>query len=102
MQASIKKTDMNKFQAILDEGSCYKVGSFGVGENGGKFPLLSHRYKIGFYKNTSVTRVAPFDQNTRGFRFEPFQNFTRRHFTETDIVGNSYFFQILLIFLCID
>ncbi|PWA75791.1 replication protein A 70 kDa DNA-binding subunit B [Artemisia annua] len=86
MQASIKKADMNKFQAILDEGSCYKVGSFGVGENGGKFPLLSHRYKIGFYKNTSVTRVAPFDQNTRGFRFEPFQNFTRRHFTETDIV----------------
>ncbi|PWA71499.1 hypothetical protein CTI12_AA280320 [Artemisia annua] len=68
IQASIKKADMNKFQAILDEGSCYKVGSFGVGENGGKFPLLSHRYKIGFYKNTSVTRVAPFDQNTRGFR----------------------------------
>ncbi|PWA58001.1 replication protein A 70 kDa DNA-binding subunit B [Artemisia annua] len=86
MQGSIKKADMNKFQAILDEGSCYKVGSFGVGENGGKFPLLSHRYKIGFYKNTSVTRVAPFDQNTRGFRFEPFQNFTRRHFKETDIV----------------
>ncbi|PWA49590.1 replication protein A 70 kDa DNA-binding subunit [Artemisia annua] len=55
----------------------------GVGENGGKFP----RYKIRFYKNTSVTRVAPFDQNTRGFRFEPFQNFTRRHFSETDIVG---------------
>ena len=101
MQAFIKKTDMNKFQAILDEGSCYKVGSFGVGENGGKFPLLSHRYKIGFYKNTSVTRVAPFDQNTRGFRFEPFQNFTRRHFSETDIVGNSYFFEIILIFLCI-
>ncbi|PWA44636.1 replication protein A 70 kDa DNA-binding subunit B [Artemisia annua] len=89
MQASIKKADMNKFQAILDEGSCYKVGSFGVGENGGKFPLLSHRYKIGFYKNTSVTRVAPFDQNTRDFRFEPFQNFTRRHFKETDIVGEK-------------
>ncbi|PWA34882.1 hypothetical protein CTI12_AA618820 [Artemisia annua] len=87
IQASIKKADMNKFQAILDEGSCYKVGSFGVGENGGKFPLLSHHYKIGFYKNMSVTRVAPFDQNTRGFRFEPFQNFTRRQFSETDIVG---------------
>ncbi|PWA42840.1 hypothetical protein CTI12_AA540880 [Artemisia annua] len=87
IQASIKKTDINKFQAILDEGSCYKVGSFGVGENGGKFPLLSHRYKIGFYKNTSVTRVDPFDQNTRGFLFEPFQNFTRRQFTETDIVA---------------
>ncbi|PWA50534.1 hypothetical protein CTI12_AA349880 [Artemisia annua] len=87
IQASIKKTDMNKFQTILDEGSCYKVGSFGVGKNGGKFPLLSHRYKIGFYKNTSVTRVDPFDQNTRGFLFEPFQKFTRRQFTETDIVG---------------
>lgn len=72
MQASIKKINMNKFQAILDEGSCYKVGSFGVGENRGKFPLLSHRYKIGFYKNTFVKRVAPFDQNTRGFDLNPF------------------------------
>ncbi|PWA90911.1 Lipase/lipooxygenase, PLAT/LH2 [Artemisia annua] len=75
-----------KILVRVDEGSCYKVGSFGVGENGVKFPLLSHRYKIGFYKNMSVTRVAPFDQNTYGFRFEPFQNFTRRHFSETDIV----------------
>ncbi|PWA86686.1 replication protein A 70 kDa DNA-binding subunit B [Artemisia annua] len=102
IQASIKKADMNKFQAILDEGSCYKVGSFGVGENGGKFPLLSHRYKIGFYKNTSVTRVAPFDQNTRGFRFEPFQNFTRRQFSETDIVGNKWLIKRLLALSDID
>ena len=87
---------MNKFQAILDEGSCYKVGSFGVGENGGKFPLLSHRYKIGFYKNTSVTRVAPFDQNTRGFRFEPFQNFFRRRFSETDVVGKFLFILFII------
>ncbi|GKB56218.1 replication protein A 70 kDa DNA-binding subunit B [Tanacetum coccineum] len=74
IQASIKLENMNKFLAILDEGSCYRIGDFGVGENGGKFPLLNHRHKLNFYRNTTVTRVIPFDQNPRGFNFEPFQD----------------------------
>ncbi|GKD80777.1 replication protein A 70 kDa DNA-binding subunit B, partial [Tanacetum coccineum] len=86
IQASIKLENMNKFLAILDEGSCYRIGDFGVGENGGKFPLLNHRHKLNFYRNTTVTRVIPFDQNPRGFNFEPFQNFTTRRFGSTDTV----------------
>ncbi|GJX57881.1 replication protein A 70 kDa DNA-binding subunit B [Tanacetum coccineum] len=35
IQASIKLENMNKFLAVLDEGSCYRIGDFGVGENGG-------------------------------------------------------------------
>ncbi|GJQ95071.1 hypothetical protein Tco_0006210 [Tanacetum coccineum] len=77
---------MNKFLAVLDEGSCYRIGNFGVCENGVKYPLLNHRYKINFYKNTSITRVNHFDQNLRGFKFEPFQSFRSRQFGSTDNV----------------
>ncbi|GJY84779.1 hypothetical protein Tco_0498805 [Tanacetum coccineum] len=80
---------MNKFLAVLDEGSCYRIGDFGVGKNGRKFPLLNHRYKINFYQNTSVTRVIHFDQNLCGFKFEPFQNFTTKRFGSTDAVVDN-------------
>ncbi|GKB24771.1 structural maintenance of chromosomes protein 5 [Tanacetum coccineum] len=63
IQVSVKKDGLSKFQPILQEGSCYKISNFGVGENGGKFPLLNHKYRINFYKNTSVTRVNKFDNN---------------------------------------
>ncbi|GJZ73834.1 replication protein A 70 kDa DNA-binding subunit B [Tanacetum coccineum] len=86
IQASVKKDGLSKFQPILQEGSCYKISNFGVGENGGKFPLLSHKYRINFYKNTSVTRVNKFDNNVHGFKFEPFQNFATKHFSPTDVV----------------
>ncbi|GJV29135.1 replication protein A 70 kDa DNA-binding subunit B [Tanacetum coccineum] len=86
VQATIKKDSMNKFLTVLDEGSCYRIGNFGVGENGVKYPLLNHRYKINFYKNTSIARVNHFDQNLRGFKFEPFQNFRSKQCGSTDTV----------------
>ncbi|GKD62430.1 hypothetical protein Tco_1299939, partial [Tanacetum coccineum] len=39
------------------------------------------------YKNTSVTRVASFDNNPRGFKFKPFPNFHIRKFAANDVVG---------------
>ncbi|GKB65477.1 replication protein A 70 kDa DNA-binding subunit B [Tanacetum coccineum] len=86
IQVSVKKDGLSKFQPILQEGSCYKISNFGVGENRGRFPLLSHKYRINFYKNTSVTRVNKFDNNVHGFKFEPFQNFATKHFSPTDVV----------------
>ena len=82
---------MNRFKAILDEGSCYRISNFGIGENGGKYPLLSHKFKISFFKNTAVTRVNNFDNNQRGFCFEPFTNFSLKTFSERDMVGKSLF-----------
>ncbi|GKA71944.1 hypothetical protein Tco_0778160 [Tanacetum coccineum] len=64
-----------------------QLANFGVGENGGKFPTLNHRYKLNFFKNTAVTRVASFDNNTRGFKFEHFTAFTSRRFSDTELCG---------------
>ncbi|GJY07379.1 replication protein A 70 kDa DNA-binding subunit B [Tanacetum coccineum] len=36
--------------------------------------MLPHRYKISFYKCTTVTRIEPFDTNTNGFILEPFNH----------------------------
>ncbi|GJX77588.1 replication protein A 70 kDa DNA-binding subunit B [Tanacetum coccineum] len=86
VQGTIRNQNINKFQLLIDEGSCYRISNFGVGDNGGKYPLLNHRYKLNFYKNTTITRVANFDNNTRGFKFKPFSNFTARKFFETEVV----------------
>ncbi|GJY72120.1 ATP-dependent DNA helicase PIF1-like protein [Tanacetum coccineum] len=70
VQATVRNHDIKKFQPILDEGACYRITNFGIGENSGNFPLLEHRFKLSFFKNTALTRVESFDSNPRGFRFE--------------------------------
>ncbi|GKC73347.1 replication protein A 70 kDa DNA-binding subunit B [Tanacetum coccineum] len=86
IQASVMKNCMKKFEPIIDEGTCYRITNFGVGENGGNYPLVNHKYRINFYMNTMVTRVNKFDNNVHGFRFEPFQNFSTKHFSSSDFV----------------
>ncbi|GJQ89793.1 replication protein A 70 kDa DNA-binding subunit B [Tanacetum coccineum] len=78
VQATVRNQDIKKFQPILDEGACYRISNFGVNENGGNIPLLDHRYKLSFFKNTALTRVGIFYSNPRGFRFEHFGAFTSR------------------------
>ncbi|GKC56238.1 replication protein A 70 kDa DNA-binding subunit B [Tanacetum coccineum] len=67
VQATVKNQDIKKFQPILDKGACYRISNFGIGENGGNIPLLDHRYKLSFFKNTALTKVGIFDSNPRGF-----------------------------------
>nr|GEV36339.1 replication protein A 70 kDa DNA-binding subunit B [Tanacetum cinerariifolium] len=86
VKATVRNKNISKFQLLIDKGSCYRIDNFGVGDNGGKYPLLNHCYKMNFYKNTSVTRVGNFDNKTCSFKFEPFANFNTRQFFESDIV----------------
>ncbi|GKC22095.1 replication protein A 70 kDa DNA-binding subunit B, partial [Tanacetum coccineum] len=86
IHASVMKDCMKKFEPIIDEGTCYMITNFGVGENGGNFPLVNHKYRISFYMNTMVIRVNKFGNNVHGFRFEPFQKFSTKHFSPNDFV----------------
>ena len=95
VQATVRTKELiNKFRLLIDEGSCYRISNFGVGENGGKFPFLNHKFKIAFFKNTDVTRVVGWDKNTHGFKFEPFTNLQTKSFIETDVVGELLLFKI--------
>ncbi|GKF09509.1 hypothetical protein Tco_0043733 [Tanacetum coccineum] len=74
----------------MDERASYRISNFGIGENSGNFPLLEHRFKLNFFKNTALTRIESFDSNPRGFRFEHFGAFTSRKFFErelSDVIG---------------
>ncbi|GJU22852.1 replication protein A 70 kDa DNA-binding subunit B [Tanacetum coccineum] len=74
IQVYIKKEFMFHFEPLFEEGQCYILSNFGIAENSGRLPLLPHRYKISFYKCTTVTRIEPFDTNTNGFILEPFNH----------------------------
>ncbi|KAL6513803.1 hypothetical protein OROMI_034502 [Orobanche minor] len=74
IQVYIKKEFMFRFEPLFEEGQCYIISNFGIAENGGKLPLVPHRFKISFYKTTIVTRIEPFDNNTHGFILEPFNH----------------------------
>nr|GEW39632.1 replication protein A 70 kDa DNA-binding subunit B [Tanacetum cinerariifolium] len=58
IQASIKLENMNKFLVVLDECSCYIIGDFGVGENGGKFPLLNRQLYYQRFGSTDTVDKA--------------------------------------------
>ncbi|GJZ15133.1 replication protein A 70 kDa DNA-binding subunit B [Tanacetum coccineum] len=72
IQVYIKKEFMFKF--LFEEGKCYIISNFGIAENNERLPLLPHRYKISFYKSTTVTHIHPFDNNTNGFILKPFNH----------------------------
>ncbi|GJR31691.1 replication protein A 70 kDa DNA-binding subunit B [Tanacetum coccineum] len=68
----IKKDFMFRFEPLFKEGKCYSIANFAIAENSGRLPLLPHKYKIRFYKGTTVTRIDPIDDNLHGFILEPF------------------------------
>nr|GEV71629.1 replication protein A 70 kDa DNA-binding subunit B [Tanacetum cinerariifolium] len=45
-------------QLLLDEGSCYRIGNFDVGNNSGNFPLLTYKYKMNLYKNIEAKIIS--------------------------------------------
>ncbi|GJY80738.1 replication protein A 70 kDa DNA-binding subunit B [Tanacetum coccineum] len=90
IQVYIKKEFMFRFEPLFEEGQCYILSNFSIAENSGRLLLLPHRYKIRFYKCTTVTRIEPFDTNTNGFILEPFNNLLdpeHHEYYENDVVG---------------
>lgn len=46
IHATIKRDSMAKFGGLLEEGACYRIRNFGVGENGGKWSLLPQSIRL--------------------------------------------------------
>ena len=96
---------MFKFEPLLQEGQCYVISNFGVAENGGRLPLVPHKWKLSFYKGTDVTRADHIDTNYLGFINEPFTRIldTDYEYHEHDCVGMHYFYTyfvwLLIIFI---
>ncbi|GKB24171.1 replication protein A 70 kDa DNA-binding subunit B [Tanacetum coccineum] len=93
IQVYIKKEFMFRFQPLFEEGKCYIISNFGIAKNNGRLPLLPRRYKISFYKSTTVTRIDPFDNNTNGFILKPFNHlldYECHEYHENDVVVQKH------------
>ncbi|PWA85867.1 hypothetical protein CTI12_AA137290 [Artemisia annua] len=56
IQCTIRKDGMPKYEGLLQEGVCYRISNFGVGENGGKYPLLKHKIFMNYGLRNFSTR----------------------------------------------
>lgn len=85
-----------KFENILVEGMVVFLSKFGVGENRGKYPLLKHRYKLNFYRCTSVKRCNSFDGPLYGFNFFDFSEINQ-HLDDPNLPVGKFFFNIITL-----
>ena len=78
---------MYRFEPLFQQGHCYVISDFSIGENNGVLPLLNHQYKITFFQSTKVTRIDHFDEDVFGFKLEPFADLLSKTYHEKDSVG---------------
>ncbi|XP_071714113.1 uncharacterized protein [Rutidosis leptorrhynchoides] len=68
----VKKVLCPEFENDLQEGGVYILTNFGVGDNKGSYPVYMHKWKLNFYRNTTLRRVSSFDGPDNDFQFLPF------------------------------
>lgn len=91
---------MYRFEPLFQQGHCYVITDFSVGENNGILPLLNHKYKISFFQSTKVTRIDHFDEDVFGFKLEPFSEILSKRYHEKDSVGTfDYLLHIIFLLL---
>ncbi|PWA85288.1 replication protein A 70 kDa DNA-binding subunit B [Artemisia annua] len=86
IQCTARNNDMYRFVPLFQQGHCYMITDFSVGENNGILPLLNHKYKITFFQSTKVTRIDHFDEDVFGFKLEPFSEILSKRYHEKDSV----------------
>ena len=91
IQCTARNNDMYRFEPLFQQGHCYIITDFSVGENNGILPLLNHKYKITFFQSTKVTRIDHFDEDVFGFKLEPFSEILSKRYHEKDSVGTFYY-----------
>nr|KAJ0212478.1 hypothetical protein LSAT_V11C400195910 [Lactuca sativa] len=88
IHATIKKSIINAFQALLEEGAVRQITNFGMARNEGDYMLVAHKYKINFYKTTKIYVSTPFVDMIDPFNFVSFHDLTARNF-DTHVVSTK-------------
>ncbi|PWA62733.1 hypothetical protein CTI12_AA360010 [Artemisia annua] len=86
IQCTARNNDMYRFEPLFQQGHCYMISDFSIGENNGILPLLNHKYKITFFQSTKVTRIDHFDEDVFGFKLEPFSDILSKKYNDKDSV----------------
>ncbi|GKA87865.1 nucleic acid-binding, OB-fold, replication protein A, OB domain protein [Tanacetum coccineum] len=70
--ATVKESICPKFEKYLEEGKCFYISTFSVGDSQGTPKIIENKNKIHFYKATDVTPCESYSGSVNGFRFKSF------------------------------
>ncbi|GKD41248.1 nucleic acid-binding, OB-fold, replication protein A, OB domain protein [Tanacetum coccineum] len=70
--ATVKESICPKFEKYLEEGKCFYISTFSVGDSEGTPRIVENKNKIHFYKATDVTPCDSYNGSVQGFRFKSF------------------------------
>ncbi|GJW18093.1 nucleic acid-binding, OB-fold, replication protein A, OB domain protein [Tanacetum coccineum] len=70
--ATVKESICSKFEKYLEEGKCFYISTFSVGDSQGTPRIVENKNKIHFYKATDVTPCDSYSGSVHGFRFKSF------------------------------
>ncbi|KAL8129595.1 LOW QUALITY PROTEIN: hypothetical protein V2J09_018750, partial [Rumex salicifolius] len=69
----IKESYMTTFFSNMKEGNCYKISNFGLALYDAKFKHCSHKYKIIFARNSTISSSPSLSVPILGFNFTEFE-----------------------------
>ncbi|GJW55821.1 nucleic acid-binding, OB-fold, replication protein A, OB domain protein [Tanacetum coccineum] len=70
--ATVNESICSKFEKYLEEGKCFYISTFSVGDSQGTPRIVENKNKIHFYKATNVTPCDSYSGSFHGFRFKSF------------------------------
>ncbi|GJS64632.1 nucleic acid-binding, OB-fold, replication protein A, OB domain protein [Tanacetum coccineum] len=70
--ATVKESIYSKFEKYLEEGKCFYISTFFVGDSQGTPRIVENKNKIHFYNDTNVTPCDSYSGSVHGFRFKSF------------------------------
>ncbi|GJT56970.1 nucleic acid-binding, OB-fold, replication protein A, OB domain protein [Tanacetum coccineum] len=70
--ATVKESIYSKFEKYLEEGKCFYISTFSVGDSQGTPRIVENKNKIHFYNATNVTPCDSYSGSVHGFRFKSF------------------------------
>ncbi|GKC37149.1 nucleic acid-binding, OB-fold, replication protein A, OB domain protein [Tanacetum coccineum] len=70
--ATVKESICPKFEKYFEEGKCFYISTFSVGDSEGTPKIIENKNKIHFYKATDVTPCDSYSGSVNGFRLKSF------------------------------
>ncbi|KAL2896541.1 Replication protein A 70 kDa DNA-binding subunit [Bienertia sinuspersici] len=77
IQASIRKTIMQRFSNMVKDGSCRVIAKFGLISNIGKHRATNHSYKLNFFFKTVVRECEDVELPLHGLNLHHLPKFLR-------------------------
>ncbi|KAL8152725.1 hypothetical protein V2J09_010485 [Rumex salicifolius] len=92
----IKESYMTTFFSNMKEGNCYTVSNFGLALYDAKIKHCSHKYKIIFARNTTISSSPSLSVPMHGFNFTEFEKIL------VNTLDKNFHYDVIRLFVGID